>query len=724
MRRMFLLICLVIAMANQASAQFTIKVFVKDAESNIPLSGVSIHFNGSGGGTTTDSAGQAWLRNLAIGKQIISFSSIGYTDKQLEIDTRKIVADTSIEVVLERKGKEEDEVVITSTRSTRTINNIPTRVEFISGEELDEKGNMRAGDIRMLLNESTGIQVQQTSATTANASIRIHGMDGRYTQILKDGFPIYSGAASGLSLLQTPPLDLKQVEIIKGSASTLYGGGAIAGLVNLISKTPPKERELKFQLNATSAGGWDLDGYYGQRFKKTGITIFASRNSNLAYDPASINLSAIPKYERYVVNPKFFVYPTGQMKIMIGANAAFEDRLGGNMDYIHGDNPTGYFEKNNTRRFSTQFSFDLSMGEKRQLSVRNSLSYFNRIIQIPGYQFNGTQKSSFTEGHYSQTGAVNDWIAGLNLWTDHFREEQFTSFPKRDYDQTTYGVFLQDVLKLKEWFKIESGLRADYIIDYGYAILPRLSLLFKISPKLTSRIGAGLGYKTPTIFTEESEKIEYQHVLPINSDSNVLERSYGANADVNYRTRLFNDQLSLSCNQLFFYTRLNHPLLLNSIPGGLYRFVNSDGHLDSRGTETNLKLEYRDFKLFFGYTYTDAQLHEGNTKRENPLTSKHRVNLVGVYELADKWKLGLESYYFSPQQLNDGETGKSYWICGFMAERIWKHISVYINFENFLDTRQTRFDTIYTGDVNNPVFRDIYAPLDGSVINGGVKIRL
>ena len=146
--------------------------------------------------------------------------------------------------------------------------------------------------------------------------------------------------------------------------------------------------------------------------------------------------------------------------------------------------------------------------------------------------------------------------------------------------------------------------------------------------------------------------------------------------------------------------------------------------MDSRGTETNLKLEYHDFKLFLGYTYTDAQLHEGNTKRENPLTSKHRVNLVAVYELAEKWKLGLESYYFSPQQLNDGETGKSYWICGFMAERIWKHISIYINFENFLDTRQTRFDTIYTGDVNNPVFRDIYAPLDGSIINGGVKIRL
>src|ERR1041385_6626134 len=117
---------------------------------------------------------------------------------------------------------EEKEVVVTLTRTSRTIANIPARIELIAGEELDEKANMKPGDIRMMLSESTGIQTQQTSVTSANASIRIQRLDGRYTQILKDGFPVYSGAAAGLGLLQTPPLDLRQVEVIKGSASTLY----------------------------------------------------------------------------------------------------------------------------------------------------------------------------------------------------------------------------------------------------------------------------------------------------------------------------------------------------------------------------------------------------------------------------------------------------------------------------------------------------------------------
>lgn len=132
-------------------------------------------------------------------------------------------------------------MIVTTTRTSRTITNEPTRTEIISGEELAEKANMKPGDIRMMLTESTGIQTQQTSATSFNAGIRIQGLDGRYTQLLRDGYPLYAGFSGGLSILQIAPLDLRQVEVIKGSASTLYGGGAIAGLVNLVSKTPGLE---------------------------------------------------------------------------------------------------------------------------------------------------------------------------------------------------------------------------------------------------------------------------------------------------------------------------------------------------------------------------------------------------------------------------------------------------------------------------------------------------
>ena len=112
------------------------------------------------------------------------------------------------------KEEEIEEVILKSTRTSRTIANTPTRVETIELEEIDEKANMRPSNVAMILHESTGIAVQQTSATSGNSSIRIQCLDGRYTQILKDGFPSFGNFANGLSILEIPPIDLKQVEII------------------------------------------------------------------------------------------------------------------------------------------------------------------------------------------------------------------------------------------------------------------------------------------------------------------------------------------------------------------------------------------------------------------------------------------------------------------------------------------------------------------------------
>ncbi|MEG0917363.1 MAG: TonB-dependent receptor [Myroides sp.] len=705
-------------------AQNTFKAVIKDSEKKEPLVGVTAQITGTTIAITSDEKGQIILTGIPNGLQKIQFSYMGFSQRTDSFNFP--LEDTApIEILLSEQSEDLEEIVISSTRSTRTIQNIPTRIEFIGSEELDEKGNMKPGDIRMLLAESTGIHVQTTSPTSANASIRIQGLDGRYTQILKDGFPIYSGASSGLGLLQIPPLDLKQVEVIKGSTSTLYGGGAIAGLVNLISKTPTEERDLRFHLNATSGRGLDINGFYGQKFKKIGTTIFASHNRNGAYEPAQIGLSAIPKFERFVLNPKLFVYFNDKTKMNFGINTTIENRLGGDMLYIkgRGDNTHQYFEENKTQRYSTQFVFDHTVNENSFVQIKNSVSYFNRITAIPNYEFEGAQTATFTEASYTRSKEKSEWVTGVNVWTDNFKEKQITAFPLRDYNQITFGAFVQNSFKATDWLQLETGLRTDYVIDYGAVFLPRVSALFQIANGLTSRIGGGLGYKTPTIFTEESERLQYQNVMPINDKTNKLEKSYGGNADINYRTNI-SDEWTFSINQLFFYTYLDNPLLLENPSVNLYQFVSSPGYINTKGTETNIKIGYDDFKLFLGYTYTDAQLHQNGTTTESPLTPKHRVNSVLMYEIEDKWKIGLEAYYFSSQKLNDGTTGKNYWTCGFMAEKIWERFSLYINFENFLDTRQTRFDNIYTGTITNPVFKDIYAPLDGFVINGGIKFRL
>ena len=722
---MFKYISLFVAIATigTAQAQHSLKITVKDIDSKLPLNAVRATIQAQSLTSYSNAEGIITFENLDEAMYFMSFQLEGYVveNKTIQVPLKTV----EVIVFMKSTAEEMDEIIITSTRGTRTINNIPTRVEFIAGEELEEKANMKPGDIRMMLNESTGIQTQQTSATSGNSSIRIQGLDGRYTQILKDGFPVYSGASSGLGLLQTPPLDLKQVEIIKGSASTLYGGGAIAGLVNLVSKTPKDERELRFLLNGTSAGGLDINGFYGQRFDKIGLTIFASHDRNAAYDPADIKLTAIPKFERYNFNPKLFLYLNDKTELNFGVNTVFEDRIGGNIDYIknRSDFPDSYFEKNKTQRVSTQFTLSHKINDRESIIVKNSINNFSRVITIPDYLFDGVQTSTFSEFTYVNNGELSQWIAGANLYTDEFKEKKKSAFPERDYNQITYGAFVQNTVKATEWLLLETGLRGDYVHEYGFSLLPRASALFRISPKLSSRLGGGLGYKTPTIFTEESESIQYQNVLPINSDINKLEKSFGFNFDVNYKTHI-TDALSLSVNQLFFYTKVNNPLILTPLANDTFQFLNVDGNLNTKGTETNLKLSYEDFKLFIGYTYTDATVENNGNKSRNPLTAKHRLNNVLMYEVEDKWKVGLEAYYYSPQQLTDGSTSRDYWIFGVMIEKLWENFSIYANFENFTDTRQTRFGSIYTGTLSKPLFKDIFAPLDGFVVNAGIKVKI
>lgn len=313
-------------------------------------------------------------------------------------------------------------------------------------------------------------------------------------------------------------------------------------------------------------------------------------------------------------------------------------------------------------------------------------------------------------------------MAGLNFWTDQFEQMQGNRTDPLDYSMTTVGAFIQNILNAGEFWTLETGFRLDHLNTEGFFPLPKISAMYKPNTALTMRIGGGLGYKSPSVFTEDTERIQFQNVVPIDYESIVSERSAGANLDINYRLAL-GEELSLAANTLFFFTQIRNPLILERNANG-YEFIQPDGKFETRGVEVNLKWNYRDFKLFTGYTFADVIQELNGASSPYPLVARHRLNNVLMFEKHENFWIGLEAYYFSPQLLNDGLEGQSYWIMGLMAEKmLGEHFSVFLNFENFLDARQTRFDTIYTGDISHPGFRDIDAPVDGFVMNGGVKLR-
>lgn len=262
---LFIVICMFTFEEIYSQNNFT--AILKDKVTNEALIGATAVLEGTVIGSSTDFDGKLTITGIPDGKKVIVFSYVGYETFKDTFEFPLTIPQPYIALL--QSGMDLETVQISATRNSRSIEDIPTRTEAITAEELGEKAAMNSTNISMLLRESTGIMVQQTSANSGNQTLRIQGLDGRYTQLLKDGFPLYSGFSSGLSVMQVPPLDLRQVEVIKGSASTLYGGGAIAGLVNLVSKQPVEnEPELSFMLNQTSARGTTANTFWSQRFKK------------------------------------------------------------------------------------------------------------------------------------------------------------------------------------------------------------------------------------------------------------------------------------------------------------------------------------------------------------------------------------------------------------------------------------------------------------------------
>ncbi|MEM6524667.1 MAG: TonB-dependent receptor [Bacteroidota bacterium] len=714
----YIFIGLMFLTGTLVQAQNTFKVRVVDADENEPLLGATVKISQTKG-AIADLNGYVEIPDIGADTIEVSVSYVGYKP----FNEIYVFPLDGIQTIALKEVEELEEVVVMSSRSSRTIDDIPTRIEAIGSEELEEKAIMKSSNIAMVLRESTGIQMQQTSASSANQSIRIQGLDGRYTQILKDGFPLFGGFSSGLSIMQIPPLDLRQVEIIKGSNSTLYGGGAIAGLINLVTYTPQEERKLRLMLDQTQALGTTFNGFYAERFGKFGLSFYTSANRQEAYDPNNDDFSDIPRIRSLTINPSFFYYPNEKSSLRLTLNTTLENRLGGDMQVIENEQNGIYqfTEGNESDRMSYQLTYQNQLDDNRSLTIKNSLTYFKRDITEPDFQFMGEQWSSFSEVAYNYGSSKSSWISGLNLYTDQFNEAPFDSL-ERDYSYTTFGAFTQTTIDLTERLALESGLRFDYDLDYGFFTLPRLSFLAQFNQAWSVRIGGGFGYKLPTIFTEEAENLTYQDILPITTNTEA-ERSIGGNLDINYQT-LLGDEWTLSINQLFFYTRLNDALVFRENNLSQFFYENADGPVTSQGIEANIKLSFRDFKLFANYALINTRLKYDNLNEQKPLTPKHNIGSVLMYEVEDKWRIGYEAYYTGKQFRGDRTQTDDYCMMGFMVMHTINRLSLYINFENFTDTRQHRLENFQMDTHFKPGFPEIWAPTDGRIINVGLILEL
>jgi len=714
-------------LGRTASAQYRVVLRITNEDTRQPILGASVMIKGLNKGGVSDSAGLVGMERMNAGSYAVEVTCSGFAGREIKVVVPATGQDT-LAVTLEPDGQTLGDVVVSSSRINGRIKDLPTRVEVLGTEDMEEETSMHPSNVAMLLSEASGIQTQQTSVSSGNVQIRILGLDGKYTQLLKDGFPMYSGFSNGLSVMQIPPLDLSQVELIKGSSSSLYGGDAIAGIINFISKKPGTRPDWNVLANQTMRGGTDIGSFYTDRNKHWGLTLLNTISHQIPVDIHNNGFTVLPKLTAFTVNPKLFWYPTDSAMVSLAVNTTVDHRIGGDLVAVK-DGPNAahpYTEDNKSDRDYYQLEYVQHLGSGRLLTVRNSTSLFNRRIGIMDYTFSGRQWSTFSEASYLLPWGGHKTVAGVNVSTDQFSEDRRTDSLIRDYNFVTTGIFVQDDWTLGRRWVLETGIRDDYQNRYGNFLLPRVSMLHKVSSAWSIRAGGGLGYKSPTIFDALTEETAYKDVLPVGGSVRA-ERSAGGNADVSY-TGTLGEDMRVTVDQAFFYTRVARPLVLDSLPaaagGTVYTyFTNAAQAYTTRGFETSVRLKQDNWSLFAGYTYVDARTGVA-TLPHIALAPRSKV----VFDLANEkdgdYRVALEAFYTGAQYLYDGSKTRDFWTAGLLVEKVIHRATLVLNFEDLTDTRQTRFGPVVVPPVTDPTFREIYAPLEGFMANLAVKVRI
>ena len=660
----------------------------------------------------------ACIKNFPAGLHTIVVSMVGYEEKEISLNDTPISSAPQV-ILLHPKSALMNEVTIMATRNNSRLENLPTNVEVLGMEEIDEESGIKPGSITSLLGDIAGIQMQQSSATSGNVSARIQGLHGRYTQILRDGMPLYGGFSGSFSLLQIPPLDLRQVEIIKGSSSTLYGGDAISGIINLVSRKPGRIFETSLLLNQTSLKESDVNAFISGYYKETGYTMFAGYVSQNYVDVNHDTYSDVPRLKNFVVHPKLFFVFDGNISLSAGITSTFESREGGDVFAIqNGANAFHpYFVKHIAFRHSGEYEMEKKYDDGSSLVLKGAVNFMDRSIENMQYDFQATQFLRFSELSYYSKGTKSDNIFGFNFSGNTFHNLNAMSISVADNSETTWGAFVQNDFRISEKFLLESGVRFDYNTKYSSFLLPRLAVMYKLSPLCLFRLNGGYGYKIPDLFSYIDEERDLDKIT---SYSVKPELSKNVNFDVNYNIPI-DKAIALTVDQSFFYTQLNHPVTEKTDAYGKIYLHNEDRPVETFGAQTYSRLVIDEIEFYLSYVYTHATKKYDSQNSLFYATPKHNAACIMLFDLEDGWRTGTDVSYIGNQIIENNEKTPAYVFMAIMLSKKIGSVTLVLNCENVFDYRQKNY-VIPTSGI--PEFKTLWAPIDGRVFNLSLNYKI
>lgn len=744
MRFLFIMSAVMTLFVSSVSAQ-VIRGTVVD-QSNEPIEDVHIQIQDLDLTTITNTDGTFQL-NLgqqdSQKKYTITATRVGYEPAKRTFKVTDL-ENGNIKIQLNTSVYESETVVVTATRTLRDIEEVTIPVSVVTSKQIQHSGSLRLSDI---LGEQTGLQVVNDHGT----GIQVQGFASDYTLIMIDGNPVIGRTAGTLDLSRISVRNVKQIEIVKGPSSALWGSDALAGVINIITENSTDPLSVRLTSRYGMNNTLDLSGDVSFNTKRWQNDLFINRNSSGGYrlNPNSIS-QTVPEYANYTFSYNTDVEISDQ--ILFDASARYFTETQDNVSSISsGDGEIQILDSYVSREdFVAEPTLSYTAIERLNLDLSWMTSFYKTVSDLTFEDSGVTYEYSEFNQYYNkpELQASYRWtdnhhsIAGGGVILERLDAERYPGQP----NFTTNFAFLQHSWIPSSKLEITGGFRFDGHSEYSSQISPKFSARYNLTDRIQLRGSVGRGFKAPefrqlflnftnptagySVFGSSTVRDGIEHLedegnidvilIPLdNLDEIKAESSWAANLGIDID--IF-EQVRLRVNAF----RNNVTDLIETAPiarktNGQSVFSYFNLHdVYTQGIESELRWTVNpDFQASVGYQFLDARrlFEEERTVQDEqgevvtrifssyePMfnRSKHSGNVKFFYDNSSGWGATLRGIFRGQYGLFDsngnsyvdsGEHEDSYMLWNASAsKRLFEDFTLQAGVDNLLD---------YT-DINTP----------------------
>ncbi len=483
----------VFLLSNNATAQTATIAGKVSSEQGKPLGFASVVLKQTNQGTTTRADGTFLLKDLAPGAYTLLVSSMGFQQQFQDVNVTAH-EQLSVDITLPELAVALKEVVVTATRTTRSIDDIPLPVDVVSARQIETIGSLRLNEV---LQEQTGLQITSNHGT----GLMMQGLTSEYILFLIDGEPVIGRTAGTLDLSRLAVDNIERVEIIKGPSSSLYGSEAMAGVVNIITKKPDSGLSSSLRTRYRSYGTYDLSASAGFAREKFSASLFVNRLSTKGYDLTDETVSmTAPPFQAYTVSPKVAYRFSDAINLSINGRFYTESQEN-TADITVKDEIFRMDDDGRQQDWNLMPTLEVNLSDKHHLQLRSYTTGY-RTNSALRYQSDGTvYDESYFDQFFNRSEVQYDWyINDKNVTTmgvGHTVETvEATRYDDINAFRANYG-FVQHQWIPNEKFNIIAGGRYDTHNAYASRFSPKLAAGYTVNKWLKVQASFGGGYKAP-----------------------------------------------------------------------------------------------------------------------------------------------------------------------------------------------------------------------------------